>query len=496
METVGGMKYSHRNVSLIAAFVGCTVLASAQWKIEADASFGNKGISVDATAFQPGVTDHPVMVFITKDGSAFTVRKSTSLDTTLLVGRVMKNGQSDPLFDLDGVMSLKTSSNINTFLLSPNDLIWFGETRAGRFEMTEIDRLGRMRSTPFWQDTALYTTNQVLGVRNDETIVMYCNRWNDPDGRWYLRYLQPGGVLPVRDDYVQPDPTPVDFTLHNAILDTKGRLIVGKSVTDRSFAIGRYTADGALDEEFGNALGVLTVDIPTGSGAQISNVLTSRNGGYVVVLAINERITNNTTEQFIRLIRLNDQGQLISSFGNAGILDIRGSLMNSGGIVECPNGDLLFASFGTYAYSHLYQIRADGTIIPRQWGGYTDARFELIQANRLITLTDDGYLYAMSVDPSSTKDVVSRFRVDAVTSVDDEANHSPLDISVERGVVMVKGASTSATVRLYSLVGQCVFEQQCEPSGSVTIPSVLSGTYVVSASTELGVKSTVVHLVR
>lgn len=490
------MKSSASTLLVVSILSWSAITSNAQWKIEEDSSFGNNGIGVDATAFQPSVTDYPVTVFITKDGSAYTVRKSTSLDTTVVVGRVMKNGQSDPLFDLDGVMSLKTSSNINTFLLSSSDLMWFGETRAGRFEMTEIDRLGRVRSTPFWQDTALYTTNQVFGVRNDETIVMYSNRWNDPDGRWYLRYLRPGGVLPVSDVFVQHDPTPVDFALHNATLDTKGRLIVGKSVADRSFAIGRYTVDGALDEEFGNALGLLTVEIPAGSGVQIANVLSSRNGGYVVVLSINERINNNTTESFIRLIRLNDQGQLMSSFGDGGILDIRGSLMSSGGIVECPNGDLLFASYGTYAYSHLYQIRADGTIIPRQWGGYTDARFELIQANRLITLTDDGYLYATSLDPISMQSVVSRFRVDAVTSVSDETNHTPLDINIDHGVVMVKGAGTSANVRLYSLVGQCVFEQQCEPSGSVVIPSVLSGTYVVSASTEQDVKSTVVHLVR
>lgn len=472
------------------------ITTNAQWKIEADTSFGNKGIAVDATASQQGVGDYPVLVSITKDGSAYTVRKSTSFDTTALVGRVMKNGQSDPLFDLDGVMSLKTSSNINTFLLSPDDLIWFGETRAGRFEMTEIDRLGRKRSTPFWQDTALYTTNVVLGVRNDESLVMYSNRWNDPDGRWYLRYLVPGGVLPASDVFVQHDPTPVNFTLHDATMDASGRLIVGKPATDRSFAIGRYTAEGALDEAFGNALGLLTLEIPVGSGAQISNVLSTRNGGYVIVLSINERIGNNTSEQFIRLIKLNDQGQLISSFGNAGVLDIRGSLMESRGIVECPNGDLLFASFGTYAYSHLYQISANGTIILRQWGGYTDARFELIQANRLITLTDDGYLYATSLDASSSHSVVSRFRVDAVTSVSKTTNHTPLDISIDHGVVTVKGASTSATVRLYTLVGQCVFEQQCAPNGSVTIPSVLSGTYVVSASTEQDVKSTVVHLVR
>jgi hypothetical protein len=490
------MTLSHRILIVLAVFVECTLSTNAQWRIEGDSSFGNNGIGVDATAFQPSVTDYPVTVFITKDGSAYTVRKSTSLDTTVVVGRVMKNGQSDPLFDLDGVMSLKTSANISTFLLSTNDLMWFGETRAGRFEMTEIDRLGRMRSTPFWQDTALYTTNQVFGIRNDETIVMYSNRWNDPDGRWYLRYLRPGGVLPVSDVFVQPDPTPADFTLHNATLDAKGRLIVGKPIADRSFAIGRYTPDGVLDEEFGNAMGLLTLEIPAGSGAQISNVMSIRNGGYVIVLSINERITNNTTESFIRLVRIDDRGQLISTFGNDGVLDIRGSLMESRGIVECPNGDILFASFGTYAYSHLYQISADGTIIPRQWGGYTDARFELIQANRLITLTDNGYLYATSLDPSSSQSVVSRFRVDAVTSASDASNHTPLAISIDHGVVSVKGASTSTTVRLYSLVGQCVFEQQCNANGSVALPSMMSGTYMVSATTDREVKSSVVNVVR
>lgn len=468
----------------------CGVLvADAQWKIEFDSTYGKGGISLDPTSSRPASSDFPIKVVIAHDGSAYTIRKAETRDTLNLVGRVLQNGRPDVVFDADGMMSLDNTLVPSSYLLGSDGALWIGAGRSGRSEMMQIDRLGRLSSTPFWQDTALFTSNKVLGLRGGDTLVMFSNRWRDPESPTFIRHVVPSGVLPASDVFVPFDPTPINVTLDEAIMDSKGRLLTSAMVTDRSYAIARYATSGMLDADFGNAMGLLVVDTPNGYKTRLLNVLSLRNGGYVIVL-LTADAGASSYDSFVRLIKVDDKGTPVVSFGNNGVLDLRGSQMTSRGIVECPNGDLLFASFGTYVYSHLYQIQPDGSIIPNKYGD-----FDILPAVALYTLTDHGLLYALSSDSTYKHYVVSRFTVATVTSVD-ERDHSPLEISIEHGVISVKGATMPVTIRVYSLLGQCVMTKECDPYGSVELPPTVSGAHVVSASSGRDVSSTVVYVAR
>ncbi|RPI68669.1 MAG: hypothetical protein EHM43_04230 [Ignavibacteriae bacterium] len=473
-------------LALITSLI-CSGTAVAQWKITPDSGYGNAGISVDASAL-PRTSWGFEGVFVLDDGSAYTVRPSTSADTTVLVARMMKNGQPDPLFDLDGVMAMKFTSQAVDVLLSPQDLVWIGSNRAGRYELSEIDRLGRLRPTPLWQDTALYASNTPIDVQDDGTILMWSRRWNPVDSPLYLRFTKVGGIVPSSDVFVPFQTEPIDLSMSTMFVDRNHRLLAGTNVTQGSFAIARYTAAGLPDETFGNALGLLVLPVKD-LGAQLMEVLPLRSGGYVMVLWASE-INNNITETFLRLLRVDEYGDIVASFGTNGILDIRGSQMASRGIVECPNGDLLLASTGTSVYSHLYQIRADGTVIPGQYGA-----FDILMAGELLSIIDDRWLYGISYDDTTEKYAVSRFELQRVTSIDEE-NHTPLDLVIDGRIISVKGAGTTSTVSVYSLLGECVLRQTCAPGETVSLPASVSGALVVSASTELASTSKIVSVVR
>jgi hypothetical protein len=474
-------------LALITSLI-CSGTAVAQWKITPDLGYGNAGISVDASAL-PRTSWGFEGVFVLDDGSAYTVRPSTSADTTVLVARMMKNGQPDPLFDLDGVMAMKFTSGALDLLLSPDDLVWIGNTRAGRYELSEIDRLGRARTTPIWQDTALWTSNRPVGTRDDGTVIMWCHRWNEPLSPIYIRYVQPGGMVPFLDELVPYDPDPIDLSMSPSFVDDQHRLISGGIVSSGSYVIARFAYSGQLDEAFGNAMGFLVVETPSSGAAQLLEVLPLRSGGYVMVLWASE-INNNITETFLRLLRVDEYGDMVASFGTNGVLDIRGSQMASRGIVECPNGDLLLASTGTSVYSHLYQIRADGTVIPGQYGA-----FDILMAGELLRIIDDRWLYGVSYDETTEKYAVSRFELQRVTSIDEE-NHTPLDLVIDGGTISVKGASTTSTVSVYSLLGECVLRHVCAPGETVSLPATVSGALVVCASNEQASTTRIVSVVR
>lgn len=471
----------------IVAVTISTVSAFAQWKITPDPSYGVEGVSVDASAL-PITQQTFEGIFVLDDGSAYTVRPGVVTDTTLLVGRMMKNGLPDPLFDLDGVLSLNLTSGAVDALLNPQELLWIGANRGARYELSEIDRLGRLRPTPLWQDTALYTTNSPISVKDDGTVVMWSQRWNPSDSPLYLRFTKVGGLVPSSDVFVPFQTEPVNLSLSTMFVDRNDRFLAGTNITQSSFAIARFDANGRLDETFGNAQGLLVIPVPS-PGAAIEDVVSQQRGGYVIVLRLSERVDNVQTP-YLRLLRIEDDGTVDVTFGTDGHVDIRGSRMSANGIVECPNGDLLLASTGSATTSHVYQIRSDGTLIPTQQGA-----FELVSTVQLLRIVDGRWLYGLSYDASTQRYAVSRFLLETVTSVD-EQNHTPLDISIDHGVVSVKGASTPVTVSMYSMLGECVLRQECAPGATVAIPSTVSGAYVVSASTENASVNKIVSVVR
>lgn len=465
------------------------LVADAQWKIEFDTTYGVGGVSMDASTSVSLSSVHPHQVMIADDGSAFIVRKIDTPDTTTVVARITKNGTPDPAFDQDGMFALDKQLTPTTYLLVSEGGLWLAAGRAGRLELWQIDQLGRIGSTPFWQDTAREISNKLLHLRGEDTLVMWSKRWNEPESQRFIRFVVPDGVIPSSDVFIPYEENAIGISLEEAKVDAFGRFMAYGNVSDRSYAIARYNEDGRLDSEFGNAMGLAVFEKSPNDGVLWMEVLSLRQGGYVIVMPINER-KGNAHDYFVRLLKINEDGSPITTFGVNGVLDIRGSQMTSRGIVECPNGDLLFASFGTYGYSHLYQIRPDGTFIPNTYGD-----FDIFGAIQLIRYTDDGHLYAISADPTNGKYVLSRFIVSTVTSVDQE-DHSPRKIVIDQGVVRVMGATEPVTIRVFSLLGECIMTKECDPYRSVELPPSVSGTYVINASFGRDVITSVVNVVR
>ncbi len=481
------MNVRQRSLLVCVSLFCVSVTADAQWKIEFDSTYGRDGKSVDATAAASASSVHPHKVVIADDGSAFIIREFDSPDTTRLVGRVLNNGHADPGFDEDGMIALDKLLTTASYVLAPNDGLWFSASRAGRLELWKVDLRGRLGSTPYWQDTAIQMSNKILGKRGEDTLVMWSNRWADPESPQFIRYVVPDGVNPSYDAFIPYEASPIEISLDEARMDSKGRIMAFGNVSDRSYAIARYTEAGILDVKFGNAMGLAVFEKSPNDGVLWMDVLSLKMGGYVIVMPIFER-KGNAHDYFVRLLKITEDGDPVSTFGVDGVLDIRGSQMTSRGIVECPNGDLLFASFGTYAYSHLYQIRPDGTFIPNAYGD-----FGIISAIQLLKFDDEGHLYGISGDATTERYVLSRFTVATVTSVD-ERDHSPLEISIDQGVISVKGATEPVTIGVYSLLGQCVLTASCDANSTLNLPHGVSGTYIVSASSGRETKTEIVVL--
>lgn len=463
--------------------------AYAQWTIDIDSTYGNNGLSVDPSIKPLDSDGWPEVVYILSDGSLIVVRDATNQDTSIVVSRMLPDGLPDLQFDTDGMMFLKEWTHPLDYALSPDELLWHGRMVDGRFELSEVDRNGNLRTSLIWRDTASKVNSRLVAVRPDGTLILRSTRRDSLKVHSYIRFVEPGAPDPVSDVFVPDESLPKLTMLIDVIADQYGRVIKVGASSDSTYAIVRHTVTGVWDSTFGNANGHLEIENPGGDFSRFVSYRALRAGGYSIVFIIYE---HKTEETFIRVVKIDDSGIPIPTFGNNGVLDIRGPDMQSRGIVECPNGDLLLLTYATNESSRLYQIRPDGSLIPRAHGDHDTVRLV-----RLIRLYDDGVLYALSADPMApNRKVVSRNRVGPVTTVNEQHQLSPLDISIDHDVITVKGAGTTATVRVYSLVGRCVFEQQCDAYGSVTLPSVMSGTYVVSASTEQDVKSTVVNIVR
>lgn len=87
-----------------------------------------------------------------------------------------------------------------------------------------------------------------------------------------------------------------------------GSTLVG---SDRDFAIARYTSNGSLDSSFGLG-GTTTIDF-AGADDQASELLLQTNGKLLLIGS-----TNVDGDRDFALVRLNSDGTLDSTFGNAG----------------------------------------------------------------------------------------------------------------------------------------------------------------------------------
>jgi hypothetical protein len=481
------MTSPHRWLIATLVTVVFSVSVQAQWTVVPDTTYGTAGYSDDITTRPRDSDNIAEQVFVTRDGTAYVTRTATTIDTSILVGRITTNGRSDQLYDLDGMVSIGAWRHGARFYLSPDQNMWYGEHIDKRYVLKEIDRSGQLRSTPIWQDTMTLTSNTILGIRPDSTLVMWSVTRRDSTFQYFIRYHKPGPGTYGNDIRVPFDVETVGISLFKAFMDPRGGLIGPDQTTDSTIEFIRCNETGVLDTSFGTANGRLVMEVPNPSFPELSHVRLLRNGDYVVVFLINPDFRTFDVP-FVRMIRFDQEGRRVSTFGNNGILDFYGKSVISRGVVELPNGDLLFAVAGTVDTSLHYQIRPDGSFVQQGLSDYTSSA-----AKHLLRLMDDGLLYTVSPHPVSKHDVIAGLRIEPLTSVT-ERSPEPLSITVNHGVVSVKGATSPMTIRMYSIMGQCVFAQDCEPHGSVVLPSMVSGPYIVSVSTVHNSNSAIVYV--
>ncbi|MEJ7863306.1 MAG: FG-GAP-like repeat-containing protein [Pyrinomonadaceae bacterium] len=121
----------------------------------------------------------------------------------------------------------------------------------------------------------------------------------------------------------------------STLLQPDGKLIVGGSAGDIAFA--RYNSDGSLDNTF-NGNGKVVIDNPNGNSGLSQIVLQS--DGKIVGAGQSQ---NTDTDSDIILVRLNQNGNLDSSFGSGGI--VKTSFSNGADAAKAlliqPNGKLI-----------------------------------------------------------------------------------------------------------------------------------------------------------
>jgi uncharacterized delta-60 repeat protein len=119
------------------------------------------------------------------------------------------------------------------------------------------------------------------------------------------------------------------------LLQPDGKIIVGGAAGDIAFA--RYNSDGSLDNTF-NGNGKVVIVNPNGSSGLGQIVLQS--DGKIVGAGQSQ---NTGTDSDITLVRLNQNGNLDSSFGSGGI--VKTSFSNGGDVAAAlliqPNGKLI-----------------------------------------------------------------------------------------------------------------------------------------------------------
>ncbi|HVS70474.1 MAG TPA: Ig-like domain-containing protein [Phycisphaerae bacterium] len=134
-------------------------------------------------------------------------------------------------------------------------------------------------------------------------------------------------------------------------LSPSGQILLATS-SPGSFSVLRLNADGSLDTSFAdNGYFTLSADDPL-SAVAIHDLAFDSSGNLLVAACLDP---TNTSANHAVIMRLNDSGQLDTSFGNGGIADLPGSFADS--IALLPDDSLLVRSSNT-----LYHLSADGAL--------------------------------------------------------------------------------------------------------------------------------------
>ena len=467
-------------IQLLAGIALAAYTSNAQAPISIDLSYGRDGIAVE------NIPSHWLGMDILswhafEDASALVVRAGSVEDTVGYVARMNRTGNADLFYGRDGTVPIGAATSTMKMVSFIDNVVLLGGLRAGRFEMIGIDENGKIDNRLFWQDDEKTYPMISMGVQPNGTIVFWNKTSNWDETTIGLRYVAAAPYQERSVSRYEIDPRPMQF--HNGsdwdpvggrYVDAQGRLLMAAPYGGDRLVVMRVTADGELDEGFGNVVGMSMISIPDGATVSPYSIQIQQlpEGGYVVVSVANPDGTIDSRRMFVHKLR--DNGSPQPGFGNDGCVVLNGNQMTNRGLTILPNGDFIVLSFGTYAYSHLYHLTRNGQIVP---GEYGDFWMTSLMSPGIIV--QDRWLYGL-VGLQGASARLARFDLHRnVTSIH-ESPQLPIEMSVSGGTLKVSGVDGRATMMVYSIAGHQVLRDEFEGDASISLTEhVMPGPYAV-----------------
>ena len=303
------------------------VISSSAADGDLDASFGNGGF-VTETIYSLLTNNYSVAV--QPDGKIISAGYTIQADgqSDFFLARYNANGAADASFGTNGKVTIdnngKSDQFPEIFILPDGKIILAGQSRNAQDRLAiAVYRLNLNGSI----DTTFGTNGMILSAFTTEG---------------------------SRGD-----------TLGDAIVQTDGKIIVTGQWQGTAFCIGRFQANGALDNSFGNGGSFCATTNPLGTGLMKSVDL--QPDGKIVV-AGRHQTSFNVPADFI-VFRFNTNGSLDTTFDGDGyaITDLNANYDEANSVHVLPDGKILAVGRGGISGSNQYgfglaRYMADGSL--------------------------------------------------------------------------------------------------------------------------------------
>lgn len=430
-----------------------------------DNTYGVNGIAKESlpSAYQASEVDR---WWVEADGSAYIIRKGRAADTTLLVERLLRNGQPDPLFDKDGISAVHPAVSSASTVLFKNGEVLLGQHRALRYEFHRVGADGIVSAQPIWQDLETRLSVKPIGVLENGTIPMWISRESGSTLQRLIRILEGVGShnTVLREKPLSTEP--FDFTQGKIFTDGSSRILSLFTESIGRIIVARYLSDGSIDESFGNAIGMFVMNLDEGRHTSYTSMIQTLDGGYLLACTLNP--TTSVQPETVLLIKLTPSGGLDPSWGDRGLVTLNGIQMFTRGLVELPNRDIVFLTYGTTAYSHLYHLRPNGSIVPGTFGDFSMT--ELLSVGKVV---GNKWLYGIVYSGAPFSSIGRYILSPTVTSIEnDGTSNTRLHVEQIGEQLFVTGVDGNVEIALYSMIGQnlATFTASALSSTRISIP--------------------------
>ncbi len=328
-----------------------------------DTTFGTSGIGgIDVPAMQ---NFGPNFITEQLDGSimvAGTINSFASTTVSAAVTKFSTNGILDTSFGTNGILTLESASQPN--FAAPRQMITFGDSvlvmyTRGSSGSTSTTKIAKISSTGSLDSS--FGTSGTLTLSGSEAALAAGSSGT---------FLVAGS-----SSAATPDAT-----------------------------VSKYTSTGSLDTSFGTS-GVATVDTSTSGETGVSAVLV--NGKIMVGVNVTTSASGQPGSFSAKLVRLNADGSVDSSFGTGGVATVYSGSMSLRRAEFVPNGTgvlYLFASGATRSFGVAF-VSADGTPLANSGatpvnvtsGACAGSAFDVIPAGSSMILVATTYSSASSL---------------------------------------------------------------------------------------------------